>query len=353
MAVPFDQLQATTIKYFVPKLRDNIAKDHVYLYLLGSKDYANELYKGDPKKVFPEGMKMVDNMGEKAYFPLRYRKNSTSRTYSRFDTLDITPQDNHTAAEYNWRNYSVNVHLCYEDLDKNRGNKVKLIDLMKAAMNDAQQTGSEEINDLLLGQQASTDDPLGLLDIIKDDPTTNPSNENVGGIDASVETWWRNQIVNHNSAAFGTSQTGTGFQNLRQLRRDVKFGKTVNQVFLAGETAYERVENALVDQQRYVQNNSRGEIIANAGFDVIMVNGIPLCMEKRITELRSDASLTGDAIYAINFESLQLWAPKYRWFTPGKTKEPVQQDSVVTPIISRLSQVCCARRDQGVMFGIV
>lgn len=353
MALTYDQLQASTIKLFNKGVMDNITVDHALLFMLGNKDYAKYLYEGDPMKKFPEGMKMVDKMGEKVSFSVRYRKNSTSGTYSRFDTLDITPQDNFTRAEYNWRNYNVNVHLCGEDLDKNRGDKEKIFDLLEGSLGDAYATASEEINDLLCGQQASTKDPLGLLDIVQDDPTANPTNENVGSIDASLETWWRNQIVNHNSASFGTDQTGTGFVNLRSLIRSVKFGSTKAKCLLAGETAFDKVENAMVNQQRFIQQGSAGDVLAKAGFDVIMIKNIPLVMEKRITSLRSDAGLTGDAIYALNFKSLKLWAPKYRWFTQGKTKEPVQQDSFVTPLISRLAFCCNARRDQGVMFGIV
>lgn len=351
MSLSYNSLLASTIKYYKKGFVNNIIGDFILLAALGDKDLAPNVFKmRKPEGDFAEGIKLVDG-GEKIFCPLMYAKNLTVNSYAGYDTLDINPADPFTAAEYDWRSIAGSVNMDNERLDKNRGDAQKLFDLMKGMVDNLKVSMQESINDKLLAPNASgSKDPLGLMDIIKDDPTTNPASGALGGIDAVANTWWRNQIGDFASGTWGTDQTGAGSIALRKLIRDCTFGTDKPNLLLGGQYAFEKVENSMLNQIRY--QGDKEKAIARAGFEVLMFKGIPFVMEKRIDAIRAAESLTGDAIYAINTKYLKLWGMKHRWFEPSDVKEPVNQDTNVQHIITRCQFLTDNRRAHGVLFAI-
>ncbi len=352
MALSYNSLLASTIKHYKKGFVDNIIKDFILLAALGDKDIAPNVFKmRTPEGQFADGIKLVDG-GEKIFCPIMYAKNLTVQGYAGYDTLDINPTDPFTAAEYDWRSIAGSINMDNERLDKNYGDSVKLFDLMKGMMDNLKVSMQESINDMLLKPKlAGTKEPLGLMDLAKDDPTTNPASGAVGGIDAVANAFWRNQVQDLASAAFGTDQTGGGQNKLRKLINACTFGVEAPNLILGGDTAFDLLENSLVNQIRYM--GTKEKMLANAGFQVLLFKGLPVVREKRITALRSDAALTGDAFYALNTKYLKLWGMKHRWFEPTKAKEPVNQDTQVMSLITRCQFVTDNRRTLGVMPGIV
>lgn len=348
-----NSLFATTFRHAKKKIVDNIVADSVFLAMMGQKDIAAALRKTrvDETKVFGDGIELLDDPGRQIQFPIMYKKNTTSQSYAAFDILDITPQDPFTVALYDWRSFAGSVNLSNEDLDKNSGSKTKIIDFMTAYMDNLKLSLSDDITDMLLGTRTSgTSQTFGLLDLIKDDPTTNPSGGNVGGISAVDNTWWRNQASDFNSAAFGTAQTGDGSSALRQLIYDCTFGNKRPNVIMGGNDAYESLLLTLVDQNRFM--NEGAQKLANAGFDAVSFNNIPVVREPKVQSARTAASLTGDAFYVLQLDFLKIFGMSRRWFEPSKMKEPVNQDTNVVSIITRLQFATNARRQQGVLFEI-
>lgn len=356
----FQTLIASTLPRHEAKVADNVTKNFTFLKLLGDKDLAPKLYQmKDPEAdgKYAEGIKLVDDPGRSIVVKIRKGRNNTARAYSRFDTLDVTPQDNADEAEFNWKSMSVAVHLSQEDLDKNRGSKTKIFDLLQFSMDDASISIQELLNDYLLGvvPAADTKRPTGLLDIVQDDPTTSPvgGNSTIGGIDASLSanSYWRNQIKDHAAASFGTDQTGTGLSNLRTLVRSCTFGQSRPSVILAGTVAFEALEKALVNQMRY-NDLKRSDALVNAGVTNIMFHDIPVVWEPQIDIQRSANSLSNSAFYALNLEHLKVYGMKFRWFKMTDFREPTNQDSTVAHCITRAQLVTDARRSHGVMFNV-
>ncbi len=353
-------LIAGTLRKHEPEVVDNITNDFIMFKVLGDKDLAPKLFKqrelpqGAP---YADGIKLVDDPGRSIVEKIRKGRNSTVKAYERFDLLNVDPQDNADEVEMAWKSISGSVHLAWEDLDKNRGSKTKIFDLLDFAEDDLTVSMQEKINDYFLGT-VPVDDlkrPTGLLDWIKDDPTTLPAAgaDVIGGIDASdaANAYWRNQIKNHAAAAFGTDQTGTGHANLRQLIRDCTFGMQKSKLILAGEDAYEALEKSLLSSTRI--NDPRVNLLASAGIDSIVFKNTVVVMEKRIDAVREAAGLNGSAFYCLNSRSLRVWGMKFRWFKMGNFREPTNQDSQVAHCIARLQLTCRARREQGVMFNVI
>lgn len=351
MALNYNSLLASTIKYYKKGFVNNVTRDFILTAILGAPDLATQVFGlRKPEGDFAEGIKLVDG-GEKIFMPLMYSRNVTVAGYSGYDTLDITPADPFAAAEYDWRSVAGSVNMDNERLDKNRGDAQKLFDLMKGMMDNLKVSFQETWNDMLItAKAAGSKEPLGLFDIVQDDPTANPTSGALGGIDAVANTWWRNQIVNHGGGAFGTDQVSAGSKNLRQLIRNCTFGTDKPKVLVGGEFAFEAVENSMLQQIRYISDKEK--LLANAGFEALMFKNTPLVMEKRISALRSSGGLSGDAIYALNPKYLKVWGMRHRWFEPSAVKEPVNQDTQVQHIITRCQFATDNRRTHGVMFNI-
>lgn len=353
-------LIAATLRRHESEVIDNVTNDFILFKLLGDKDLAPKLFKMrdvPDGASYADGLKLVDDPGRSIVEKIRKGKNSTIQPYSRFDLLNVDPQDNADEVEQGWRSFAGAVNLAWEDLDKNRGNKTKIFDLLQFSMDDLEVALQEQCNDWLLGLTPADalKRPSGFLDWIQDDPTTLPvaGAGVIGGIDASLaaNAFWRNQKVNHAAAAFGTDQTGTGHANLRQLIRDCTFGQQRSKIILAGEDAYEALEKSLLSQVKI--NDPRVNLLAACGIDSIVFKNTVVVMEKRIDAVREAAGLSGSAFYLLNSRSYRIWGMKHRWFKMGAFKEPTNQDSQVAHNITRLNSSCRARREQGVMFNVV
>lgn len=355
-------LIAGTMRRHEGEVIDQVTNDFILFKVWGDKDLAPKLFKmREPPQgaQYADGIKLVDDPGRKIVEKIRKGRNTTIAAYERFDLLSTDPQDNADEVEMDWKSISGSAHLAWEDLDKNSGSKTKIFDLLDFALDDLNISLQELVNDYFLGtvpnNAAGLKRPTGLLDWVKDDPTTLPAAGAgvIGGIDASQagNAYWRNQTVNHAAAAFGTDQTGTGHANLRQLIRSCTFGMQRGKIVLAGEDAFEALERSLVNQVRY--NDPRVNALAAAGLEAIMFKNTAVVMEKRIDAVREAAGLNGSAFYCLNPRSLRIWGMKKRWFKMGNFREPTNQDSQVAHCIARLQMTCRGRREQGVMFNVV
>lgn len=354
MSVPYTSLIASTTKKFKKGFVDQIIKDNFLLAAMIGKDLAPSLFKKamrEGEDEFADGLSL-ENGGEKIFFPVMYATNATIAGYSGYDLLDITHAERFTAAEYNWASIAGSVNLDKETIDKNYGNDVKLFDYVEGQMKNLQASMQAFVNDSLIQQKASgTKLTLGLLDIISDTPTVDPSVGTIGGITVTGNSWWQNALVDQASAAFGTDGTGAGQTNLRQLLRNVQFGQQQAHVVLAGEIAYDRLERSMVNQIRYA--GKAEQKLASAGFEAFLFKNKPVVLEKQIDPARTLAGLTGSAFYALNFDFLKIYAMKHRFFEFSDVKEPVNQDTMVQHVISRMQLCTNGRRYQGVMANVV
>lgn len=355
MAVPYSTLVASTIKRFEKGFVDNIIKDNFLLAAMMGKNLAPSVFKRAMRpgaEDFADGLKLVDG-GEKIFFPIMYADNATVAGYSGYDVLDITAAERFTAAEYNWASIAGSVNLANEDLDKNYGSDVKLFDLLEGQMKNLQASLQQRVNAMIIKPKANsaTKEPLGLMDIIPDDPTVDPAVGAIGGITVTGNDWWQSQMVDQASAAFGTDPSGAGQTNLRKLLRNCQFGTAQPHAILAGTIAYDRLERSMVNQIRYVGKDE--QMLADNGFIAFKFHNTPVVLEKVVDTERTNASLTGSAFYALNFDQLKIYGMRQRFFKFSDEKQPVNQDTIVVSNIARLQLCCNGRRYQGVMKGVV
>lgn len=355
-------LIASTLRRHEPEIGNNITKDFSLFRIWGDKDVAPKLFQMDKpagSDRYAAGIKLVDDPGRKIVEKVMKARNSTNGAFERFDVIDTSPQDNFDEVEMDWKDIAGTVNLANGDLARNRGSKTRIFDLLEASIDDLKVSQQELLNDYLLGTVPNDAQgrkrPTGLLDWVKDDPTTTPA----AGVSVIGSTFdpsaansiWRNQAVDHAAAAFGTDQTGTGHANLRNLLLQCRFGMRRPGVILAGEDAWLALIRSMVSQSR--ANDPKINALVNAGFDAVNFDGTPVVLERQIDVQRAAHGLDGSAFYALNANSLRIWGMKFDWFKLGDFRAPTNQDSQVAMCITRLQMTCKVRREQGVMFNVV
>ncbi len=348
----YDSLLSTTLDGYVGsgEMFDNIFKDSAFLAALREM-----------------GAVQRQNGGERIRAPLQYGKNSTIGSYSGYDVIDTTPQDNFTTAFYEWREIAGTISISRKEERQNSG-EAMILDLLKGKIKDAEMSMREEINTQLIqgtvssstfvpGNDAKDLNPLGYF--IRKDNTADPvSGGNVGNIAAS-ESWWRHKTAVADS---GSADTGNSFalniSTYKGLVVGVKrmynycsrgTGGSPNLV-LFDQTSYETYENALDDKVRY--GNTR---MADMGFDNIKVRGATGIWDELVPDLDNGtaaSSATTGTVFFLNTNFYRLVIDSETDVVTTPFVEPENQTAKTAKVLFMANAVCSNLRKLGTLYGI-
>ena len=179
MASPnLTELATTTLRHRAPELADNVTDNTALLLRLKQKGNARPV---------SGGRTIVE--------PLFYAENTTFKRYSGYETLDITPQDVISAAEFDWKQCAVVVSISGLEQLQNSG-KEQLFDLLEARIKNAEQSFMNNLSvDIYSDGTANGGKQVGGLQLIVADAGTGT----VGGINSSTYTFWQNQFYDFSS----------------------------------------------------------------------------------------------------------------------------------------------------------
>ena len=199
--------------------------------------------------------------------PLRFAKSDNVKFIAKGGTVVLADKEFLTVAKYDWRYLVDSLVRFGVDDQQNRG-KNQIISLMNAKLQNSRDSLVDKL-ELVMFKQASdeTDAMQGLKDIVPIDPTV--TGATLGGIDPSVDTWWRSQTLGMTGVSAATvlrknmtTLLNKCMNNLRGDRPDIIVG---------GQTPYERYESVTIEQKR-ISNKTLGD----AGFENIEFKGLPM-----------------------------------------------------------------------------
>jgi hypothetical protein len=173
MASPnLSEIVTTTLRNRSGKLADNVTSNNALLNRLNKKG----------------NVKPVDG-GRTIVQELDYQENGTFKRYSGYETLDISPSEVFSAAEFDWKQGAVSVSISGLEELQNSGSE-RVIDLLESRIKNAERTMANNVsNDLYSDGTASGGKQIGgLQHIIADAPSTGT----VGGINRATYSFWRN-----------------------------------------------------------------------------------------------------------------------------------------------------------------
>lgn len=240
----YDSVFTITLESRTAKLADNISKNNALLRKLKEK-----------KNVRPI------SGGSKILEELEYGEGDMV-WYSGYDTINYSPKQLFTAAEYAIKLAAVPVAVSGEDLLKNSG-KERVMELMEKRIQNAEKTMANQLAAAMYGDGTAADGKAigGLKLLVADDPTTGT----VGNINraTSGNEFWRNQSATHQGL-----DSSNILQAMDEMYLKCTRGSDKPDLIVVDDKLYSIYEQALQPLARYSDPK-----LADAGFQSLKFKG--------------------------------------------------------------------------------
>jgi len=305
----WDSLVTTTLSAELDSIRDNIVLNVPYLNYLEQTN----------------GIKKIDG-GDRIKANLRYAKNSTIKAQSEYALFDTTPQDNVTAAFYNWKLITGTLSIGYMTRRKNSG-KAKIYDLIMEKKEDLSMSFREKINEQLLVGPISgsagynSEAPDSLLAAIPVLQTATYGGISRADTNDAGDTYWQNQVLSVGAwSSNGVDKIREGY---RLANRSFKMSP-INLIMIDG-AYYDLFENDHVLSLQFPVTGKTSENQFNLGIETFKY--------KKATVME-DPQLDSTALaYGINSEFLKLAVDSQTYFKMEPAVTPSNQAATVAPMM--------------------
>jgi hypothetical protein len=320
MASPnLTELAATTLRSRTGKLADNMSNNNALL---------NRLKKRGNIKTVTGGRTIIQE--------LEYAENGTTKWYSGYETLNISPSDVFTAAEYNYAQCATTVSISGLEQLQNSGEEA-IINLLILRIRNAEKSLANTVaTGCYSDGLGDGGKQIGGLQLLVD---STPATGTVGGIDAASYTFWRN------IASTGTTASATNIQSLMNaVALQLVRGAESPDLIMAGSNKYK----FYLDSLQAIQRISTVED-AGAGFTSLKYFGAG-----KATDVVLDGGVGGacpaDSMYFLNTDYIFLRPHVDRNFAPiGVERHATNQDAMVKLIGFAGNMTVSNRRMQGVL----
>jgi hypothetical protein len=288
----FDAILSTTLANYRDQLTDNVFTARPLTYHLMDK-----------------GRIRMVNGGTKIVEPLIYGQNSTVKPYSGYDSIDLTPQDGISAAEFDWKQYAASIAISGIEEAKNNGEQ-EVINLLEAKIMQAEESLREGFNQMFFGDGTDTlgaggtnsgKSWNGLGNLIE-------SGNTVGGINSASgqgNDWWRSYEQN-TAGALTLAQMATAYNS-------VSVGNDHPDMVLTTQTLFEKYESLLQPQLRYTDTKT-----ADAGFQNLLFKSAPVTY---------DVHAPSGTMFFINSKYISLVGHSEKWFQNTAFVRPENMDA--------------------------
>ncbi len=248
---------------------------------------------------------------------LEYAENSTFQFYTGYEILDISPSDVFTAAEFDWKQASVNVSASGLEVEVQNTGKERVIPLLEKRIQNAKRTAANNMSTAVYsdGTGSSGKEIGGLQLLIADDPSTGI----VGGIDRSdsANSFWRNQ-----TSGDATLTTSAHMRTeMQAMWLETSRGKDTVDLIVTGQLFYSLFWDSLTDIQRISSDTT-----ATAGFESLRYVTADVIYD-------GDSGIPTSTMYFLNTDYIYLRPHSNRNWVPMEKKSSVNQDAMVVPLV--------------------
>ena len=267
---------------------------------------------------------------------LQYAENGNFQFYSGYETLDISPTDMLTSAEFDWKQAATNVSINGLEMRQNAGAEA-VLDLLEGRIKTSMSTMSNNISTGVYSDGTGSGGKQigGLQLLVADDPTTGT----VGGINRATFSFWRN-------IKFATTADGTGDASATNIigymnstfNQQVR-GNDVPDLVVADINFFGFYQDALQSQQRFTGDND----LNKAGFMSLKYNNADVILE-------NGSGIATDHMYFLNTDFIALEVHREANMKPGDDKFSINQDAMVIPIFWQGNMTLSNASLQGVIF---
>lgn len=317
----FTELVTTTFRKHSKEIKDNVSKNNAL--------YRRLVEKGAPRKE-DGGLTIVE--------PLDYAANGTYQRYSGYDVLNVSASDVISAAEYQWRQIAINVVASGLELRTNSGGS-RIINLVKARMKNAMRTFKNNFSADMYGD-GTLPNQIGGLQVLVSDVGTGT----VGGIDASLWPFWRNQVQSAASPIQGGAAIVPSSTTIESLMLPLWMalvrGDDKPDLIVSDNNYFAMYEASQVSIKRYTRDGGSSGT-ANGGFVELKYKNADVIFD-------GGSGIPANRMYFLNTDYLELVVHKDADLEVMEEMRPYNQDAAVVPILWMGNMVCSNRALQGV-----
>ena len=315
----FTELVTTTYRNHRKEVADNVSTH-------------NALF----RRLTQKGRYRREDGGLSITVPLEYAENSTYTRYSGYDPLNVGASDVLTAAEFPWRQVSVNVAASGLEIRSNSGEN-RIVNLVKTRIKNAQKSMANGLSDDLYSDGTASNQIGGLQALIADAGTGT-----VGGIDSSTYTFWKNIVQSAASPLQGggaITPSATTIESLMlPLYLRLTRGADVPDLIVMDETYFTYFEQSQTSLKRYAPSDS-----GQAGMTSMKYKGADVFHDSSASGISSAHG------YFINTDYLEMVAHQDADMEIMPELRSVNQDAIVVPVLWQGNLVVSNRALQGVL----
>lgn len=273
----YNEIFASTLEDRTGDMADNITKNNALLLRLKNKGNIRPISGGS--KILEE---LEYGEGDMVW-------------YSGYDSINYTPKQLFSAAEYALKLAAVPVAISGEDLLKN-SNHAQIIDLMLKRIQNAEKTMSNQLAYAMYGDGTASNGKSigGLKLLVADDPTSGT----VGNINRAEvgNEFWRNQ------SATASLTDANILEKMNAMYLACSRGKDKPDLIVTDSKLYSLFEQALQNSQRFVNPG-----VAEAGFASLKYKGADV-----LCDGGQNGYCPDDHMYFLNTDYLYLRPHKDR-----------------------------------------
>jgi len=322
----YDALLTTTLRNYRKKLIDNIFETMPFMKWLMKK-------RGSGKDV---GTFDLQDGGFKIVEHLMYGKNSTFDFYSNYETLDTTPQEGLTIAEFEWRELGGTISIARAEQRKNSGEH-QMINLLKAKTTQAELSIKDKVATALFANLTAT--PAKAIDGILLHVNNSPATTTTGSLAGATYAWWRNQQAD--CGAYGTNLTA----KMNTMINNCSKQGTRPDAIVCTQTAFEYYDALGTTLKRV--NDERSTL--DLGFEVLKYKGIDMYWDPYFA---TGTPVTGETMLFLNSKHMRFVTDKQTNFVTTDFVEPENQTAKVAKVLWMGNLVINNRQVHGILHGI-
>lgn len=311
MALTYSEISAITEKYFRPKLIDNIFKSNVLFARLRDKQ------------------EKIDG-GERMLMPVAYATTTAAGSYYGAQSLDTTPNDQITSAEFLWKTYYANITITGLDELKNAGDAAK-VSFVKSKVQIAEKSLAYALGNDIYSLGTDTVALDGLRHAVNTGAAVyGGASVTYGGISRTDYSWWNAQA--------DVTTTVLSISAMETLFGLCTIGNVHPTLIITTQSIWDDYFTLLQPQQRFMDSK-----MADAGWANITFRSVPVVVDNRCPTYY---------LFMLNEEYLKLFTHTKRDFKFEQFIKPVNQDIATSKIYWAGILACDNPRLQGVMTSI-
>ena len=306
MASPnLSEIVTTTLRNRTRKLADNVTNNNALLMRLNERGRIRPV-----------------TGGQNIVQELEYAENSTYKRYSGYETLDISPSDVFSAAEFDWKQAAVAVSISGLEMLQNSGRDA-LIDLLESRIANAERTMQNNISsDIYSDGTANSSKQIGgLQHLVADSPSTGT----VGSINRATYAFWRNVSYDATTDG-GAAATNANIQSyMNNTWRQVVRGADKPDLIVADNNYWTLYLESLQSIQRIGDDK-----MAQAGFMSLKYMDADVVLDGGFTLSGSGTRAPSNHMYFLNTNFIHFRPHRDRNMVPlDPDRFAVNQDAMV------------------------